>query len=175
MPARARPSDDRRIGAITLTSVRACLAGSFGNWDSISSLPPGSHGGPVTPEVVLPCPAGPAPELVDPREAARLCIWQPSLHPGLFAPQPPSGAAASGAELLSPAESSGLRLPWLPVEGKEKGSSPPHFRIDRELPAGLGVRVPCFHCCGPDSVSGWRTETQEPTVPPKGKKARCSS
>lgn len=66
----------------------------------------------MTPGVVPLCPARPAAELADPREAVRLCIWQPSLHPGLFAPQPPSGASASGAELLSPAESSGLRLPF---------------------------------------------------------------
>lgn len=72
----------------------------------------------MTPGVVPLCPAGPAPELADPRRAVQLCIWQPSLHPGLFTPQPPSGASASGAsasgaELLSPAESSGLRLPFL--------------------------------------------------------------
>ena len=37
------------------------------------------------------CPAGPAPQLAA-REAVWLCIWKPSLHPGLLAPQPPSGA-----------------------------------------------------------------------------------
>ena len=83
------------------------------------------------------CPARPAPQLATPGSSAALHLEaQPSSRPTASI-----RSRASGAELLSPAESSGLHLPWLPVEGKRREV----LLFILELPgSGLVVWAPGF-------------------------------
>ena len=54
--------------------------------------------------------------------------------------------------MTSPRESQKKRGPWT------RHDCSCGFRLYREFPGGLVVRIPSFHCCGLGSVSGWGAE-----------------
>lgn len=86
------------------------------------------------------CPAGPPRSWWTPGSSAALHLEaQPSSR--TVGPTASIRSRASGAELLSPAESSGLHLPWLPAEGKRREV----LLLILELPGGgLVVWAPGF-------------------------------